>query len=631
MLLPIAIAAFLVILSAFWYLESKYLLTREYPTIYQLLSTLFSVVVFQFSSDKSHVSRLINNAKKTPNKIFLVFEGKSYTYQQIDQESNRMARYLRNVCDVKSGDRVSILMENRPEYLIAFFALAKCGAIASLINYNLREKALLHCLTITDSRHIIYQPSLHSALDQIYNELQQAKNFDFIAYAAPGENIKEDEMLGRVVDETVLKAHDPNSTEKSWRTCNANDSAAFIFTSGTTGLPKAAHVQHLKLVAAGEMFSRMGRLTSEDRVYVSLPLYHMNAVGLGVGIALARGGSVLLSRKFSVSKFFEECAAGEATAMMYIGEVCRYLLSRPVGPGDRDHKVRTAVGNGLRPEIWEEFKRRFGITNIGEFYGGTEGTVGLFNFNWDSVGVGSVGHLGPVLRLFYGPTIIEIDPITEEPVRDKNGYCVECPVNKPGELINRNNSWIPVSEFKGYYGNKAANQKKLLENVFKKGDSYFRTGDLIKRDECGFYYFVDRLGDTFRWKGENVSTAEVSTVVSSFPGIREATVYGTIVPHHDGRAGMAAVVLDENFDWDGFAEYLLSGKFPKYAVPVWIRVLEKLEVTGTFKHQKVALRNQGIEVTSYADTVYKLDFRAKKFVPFGEEDLEAINDGRVNV
>ncbi|KAI9136423.1 hypothetical protein BKA69DRAFT_1104278 [Paraphysoderma sedebokerense] len=611
------------------YLDAKYSMARETYMIYSLLRSLKLLKTLEYSSDSSHVVRLVNNAKRYPKKVFLVCEDKIWTYEEFNKEVNRMAHYLRDGCNVRPNDVVSLFMENCPDFLIALFAIGKCGAIASLINYNLRDKPLLHCLTITNGAHILYHPSLVSAVQPISAELLK-RNVQFIAYSK--EPIPSAEsLLGSFVNDDVLSKYSDMETDKKWRKCKHLDTACFIFTSGTTGLPKAAVIPHVKLWGIGQLFSDLGHITKEDRVYIALPLYHTNAVGIGVGMALSKGGSILLSRKFSVSKFWEECHAGEATAMMYIGELCRYLLSRPQSPKDREHKVRTAIGNGLRPEIWEDFKTRFNIPRVGEFYGATEGTVALFNYNTNNFGAGAVGHMGRVLSISYAPKIIEIDPITEDPVRNKNGYCVQCPYGKAGEMIAKIDDRIATSQFKGYYGNKSANEKKLLRDVFTKGDAYFRTGDLLKKDKDGFYYFVDRLGDTFRWKGENVSTAEVGTIVASFPGISEATIYGTLVPDHDGRAGMAAIVVDPSkFDMNEFPKYLLK-QLPRYAVPVFIRFLEKLETTGTFKHQKVKLRNEGIEVAEFTDKVFMLDFKESKFKPFTTNELAAIKRGEIKI
>jgi fatty-acyl-CoA synthase len=409
--------------------------------------------------------------------------------------------------------------------------------------------------------------------------------------------------------ELATRSPDPIDREVR-RGLKAADKLFYIYTSGTTGLPKAANVSHLRACLMGGGAAGAQELGPEDRVYVTLPLYHSAGGVMAAGSALLSGGVLVLARKFSASRFWSDCRENEVTSFQYIGELCRYLLHTPEHPDEQRHRVRICIGNGLRPEIWEAFQERFNIPKIIEFYGATEGNVALMNLDGK---VGAIGRLPRLIRAAMGVALIRYDVAKDEHVRGPDGFCVPCKPGEVGEAIGRITG---VSRFEGY-SNPEATEKKILRNVFKTGDAYFRTGDLMRLDADDYFYFVDRIGDTFRWKGENVSTNEVAEVLSVCPGVKEANVYGVTVPDQDGRAGMAALVVNEGFDPTALAERC-GRELPGYARPLFLRLLPQIEITGTFKHRKVELVKEGFDPAAISDPLYFLDGE-RGYVPLDAE------------
>jgi fatty-acyl-CoA synthase len=369
----------------------------------------------------------------------------------------------------------------------------------------------------------------------------------------------------------------------------AKDVALYIFTSGTTGLPKAAKMTHMRVQLYMSGFAGSTGSLPSDRIYITLPLYHATGGLCALGAALLNGGSVVLKRRFSASHFWEEVAAEGCTMFVYIGELCRYLVNHEPSPDETRHKLRLAFGNGLRPDIWPVMKQRFRIPEILEFYGSTEGNVSLFNFDGRE---GAIGRAPKWLRKRFNVRLVQFDVEAEKPVRGMNGFCIEAGPGQIGECIGKIGG-DARGEYTGYV-DKAASEKKVLRDVFEKGDAWFATGDLMKSDADGYLYFVDRIGDTFRWKGENVSTNEVAERLQAAPGVKEATVYGVAVDGADGRAGMAALVIDGAFDAKGFAEHV-AAELPTYARPLFVRIMPEIDTTGTFKVRKMDLVADGYD------------------------------------
>jgi fatty-acyl-CoA synthase len=401
------------------------------------------------------------------------------------------------------------------------------------------------------------------------------------------------------------------------------DLAFYIFTSGTTGMPKAAKISHLRMLFM--MYGFAGALNAgpSDRMYNVLPLYHSAGGICALGPALTTGGSVVIRRKFSLHEFWSDVNRYRPTFFQYIGELCRYLLNAPTSAHEQDHSLRAITGNGLRPEIWQTFQSRFRIPKIVEFYGATEGNVSMLNYDGR---LGAVGRIPSYMRSLMPVRIVRFDVEHEMPIRNAEGFCIECDSDEAGEAIGRISS-DPRQRFEGY-SREEDTRKKILRDVFEKGDAWFRTGDLLKRDAHGYFYFVDRIGDTFRFKGENVSTNEVAEALGVIAGIKEANVYGISLPGMDGRVGMAALAVEPGFRLDRLAAQL-ADSLPAYAQPVFIRLRPELEITGTFKLRKIDLVQEGADPARIDDPLYVL--KEDQYVPLDAQYYADICAGRIRL
>ncbi|KNX38511.1 long-chain-acyl-CoA synthetase [Luteipulveratus halotolerans] len=501
-------------------------------------------------------------AAKQPDQPFLKFDGQVLSYGEANKQVNRYASVLQEQ-GVERGDVVGVLAHNELETMLAMLATVKLGAIAGLINYNQRGEVLAHSLGILDARVVLVGDDCPEVLPSAgeAGARQHVLTFSDLRAKAQGASDANPEVTAQIV---------------------AKEKAFYIFTSGTTGMPKASVMSHFRWLKSYSGLGALGvRLRKDDTLYCCLPLYHNNSVTVGLSSVLAGGAAMAIGRKFSASKFWDDIVAYDATAFVYIGEVCRYLLSQPERPIDREHRVRVIVGNGLRQDIWHDFQRRFGIDRIAEFYGASECNIAFIN----AYGVDETAGTCP---LPY--KVVEYDLETGEAKRNAKGRLTKVKTGETGLLLAKITDKQP---FDGYTDPEAT-EKKLLRNGFKKGDVWFNTGDLVRHQGLQHVAFVDRLGDTFRWKGENVATTEVEAALARVPGIADSTVYGVEVPGTDGRAGMAAVVLEPGADLHGQAVAdKLYDLLPSYAVPLFIRVVDSLEQTSTFKSRKVELRNEG--------------------------------------
>ncbi|KAI9482512.1 hypothetical protein BDB00DRAFT_933901 [Zychaea mexicana] len=599
------------------YLDAKYAIRNDL-THFRAVGTAIINHLRVERQDKIHLYyHFRDKAKSMPNRVFLIFEGRAYTYRQLELSSNRLAHWLLSQ-NVKPKDIICMMEQNHPTFYIALWAIMKIGAIPSLINTNLQEDPLLHCLTIADTRIFLFDPMYESQVATIA-EAARAAGVSLYAYGEATEfDSSTTSSLGPALTPEALAPYpDIDTDEALIKGVGVSDAAWLIYTSGTTGLPKAAVVQHARLNGVIFGSTVLSGITKDDVSYCCLPLYHSSACA-----------TLVVARKFSVTKFWDDVYNNN-----YIGELCRYLMNRDPHPHERDHKLHTCFGNGMPPEIWKQFRERFNVQKICEFYGATEGPGGLFNLNVNDHGAGAVGYFGPLLRglLRSEVKIIKIDPISEEPIRDKNGFCIQCAYDDPGEMIIGMQGQGGRARFDGYYKNSKATSKKILVDALKKGDIYFRTGDLLKMNSEGMYYFLDRLGDTFRWHSENVATTEVSQVIGKYPAVAETNVFGVKVPSHVGRAGMVALILRPNttLDFADFYQYL-SKHLPKYAVPLFIRFVPSMNITGTFKQQKVLFRDQGIDkVPDDQQPIYWL--KGNTYVPFTAEDYAKVSTGKVKL
>lgn len=520
------------------------------------------------------------NARAAPHDLAFEMDDEHLTWSELYVTTSRVAHTLA-AAGVKAGDVVALYAENSPFYIAAVLGISRVGATTALINTNLRGRTLSHAISVSNARVTLVSHTLEPALrecEELCRTLDRILVFDDNPYAG-------------------LLANTPTTPFPSARV-KSDEDFIYIYTSGTTGLPKPCRVSHARAVLAGVGFGPlMFQFQPGDKLYCVLPLYHANGLMLGAASAMVCRVPMAIRRSFSASAFWDDVDRYQATAILYIGELCRYLVNSPPHPKERGNTLRVAVGNGLRPDIWPRFKARFGIDTVREFYGATEAPGFIANISGREGSVGRV-PLGGVgwLRL------VQYDVDNDEHVRNPKGFCVPCGPNEVGELLIRVSKLSSGGLAYRGYTDETATQKKLLQNVFRKGDQYFRSGDLLRRDADGFFYFVDRIGDTFRWKGENVSTAEVADVITHNDGIDEATVIGVPVPNMDGQAGLAAVVPSGDFDPDRF--WAAVSDLPAYAQPRFVRVMGSLAKTGTFKIQKNELRNDGVDPSKVADVLY---------------------------
>lgn len=541
-------------------------------------------------------------AAERPNDPFLVFEGRTQTVAEVDAAVDRHAAAYAAL-GVGHGDVAALCLHNRPALLLHLYGLGRLGAIGALVNPNLRGDTLAGAIARAKPRVVVAGDQTAAAVSEL-PRLPATAFIDREDDRPPSDRLRP--------WEEALRLGDAASGRTATGAARLDDVLAYIYTSGTTGLPKPALVKHHRFVRVGAGLAAVLRTTSEDCVYCCLPLYHANAVVLAASIAVTSRCRLALARRFSASRFWDECAETGATTFVYIGELGRYLHNTAAGPHDRAHRVSRIFGNGMRGELWPPFRDRFGISRIHEFYGSTEGNAETCNV------LGVAGSCGPMLPGRMALARYDVD--AEELVRGPRGYCQRVGPREPGLLLGKISA---RNEFIGYT-DREASEKKILRDVFKKGDAWFDTGDLLERDRLGHLYFVDRLGDTFRWKGENVSTAEVAGSLATLDGIAEAVVYGVVVPGTEGRAGMAGLVLTAPFD--GARLYAAIGSaLPGYAQPRFLRVADQVAVTHTFKHAKNDAKREGFDPAAVgSDALYIRDPRARAYVELTPERLEAV-------
>ncbi|XP_062318627.1 hsFATP2a_ACSVL_like domain-containing protein [Osmerus eperlanus] len=554
----------------------------------------------------------LDAVKKHPNKTFIHFEGKAHSYSEVDKQSNKVARALQTHARLKEGDTVALFLGNEPCFAWTWLGLAKLGCAAALLNFNIRSKSLLHCFSCCGAKVIIASAELKGAVDEVLPVLrQQGISVYLLSEECSVEGI-------HALSDNISQASDEPLSPDLRSNVTFRSAALYIYTSGTTGLPKAALVTHERVWAASFIQAASG-VTSEDVFYINLPLYHSAGFLIGLSGAIERGITVVLRRKFSASQFWEDCRKHNITVMQYIGETMRYLCNTPKKDNEKDHKVRIAIGNGVRLDIWSEFLNRFGDIHVRELYAATEGNIGFINY---TTKIGVVGRVNFLHRYLFPYTLIKFDIEKEEPVRNAKGLCIKAAKGETGLLVGKVTKRSP---FVGYAGNQQQTEKKRLRDVLQKGDLYFNTGDLLRIDSDSFVYFQDRVGDTFRWKGENVATTEVADILTMVKCIAQANVYGVHVEGHEGRIGMAAVILEEGeeFDYDGTFK-TVANYLPAYARPRFIRIQSSLEMTGTFKMKKVRLVEDGFNPSTIQDRLYFLDSDKKTYVPLTEEIYSSI-------
>jgi fatty-acyl-CoA synthase len=542
----------------------------------------------------------------------------SLSYRDLADAVNRYARWALQV-GLVPGDVVCLLMPNCPDYLAIWLGLTRAGVVVSLLNTNSRGAALAHSINIVSPRYVIVAAALVPSA-----RTARASVPETVGYWQHGPG---DDEFPRL-DLASARLPSEKLTEQECAPPALDDRALHIYTSGTTGLPKAANVSHLRLMQWSHWFAGLMDTRPSDRMYNCLPLYHSVGGVVATGATLVRGGTVVLRERFSTSEFWKDIVAERCTLFQYIGELCRYLLGSPPHPEETSHSLRLCCGNGLRADVWEPFQQRFRIPQILEYYAATEGSFSLYNCEGRP---GAIGRIPPFLSHRMPVALVKFDEVGGVPLRDDQGLCARCAVNEVGEAIGEisNVAGKHGGRFEGY-ADAEASEKKVLRNVFAHGDAWYRTGDLMRKDEQGFYYFVDRVGDTYRWKGENVSTGEVTAAITAFPGVTDAAVFGVAVSGADGRAGMAALVVDSGFELGAFRRHLVE-RLPDYARPLFLKVVPGIELTGTFKLRKQDLAAQGYARTRADEVLYFDDRQQGTYVVMDESVYERIRDGKMRL
>mmetsp|Transcript_61119 Transcript_61119/g.199828 ORF Transcript_61119/g.199828 Transcript_61119/m.199828 type:complete len:635 (+) Transcript_61119:115-2019(+) len=610
-------------------LDSKLNLSADLKSFKRLTKCLAIMKYGKRADDFTIADIWAESVAKWADSTFVIFEHRRLTFKDVDMMSNQMAHWLLEQ-GFKTGDVIAMVMENKAEFIAWWLAMTKIGLQVAMINYNTKQKGLVHCIKVANASGVLFDADTAQSIHDVEGELAGIKLLHW--GSAPSLPFKS--TLPVTHDALLAYPRDAGKFKAMRKGIKMSDNFGFIYTSGTTGLPKAANIMHVKFAGMGSMILASG-LGPSDRLYTCLPIFHSAGGGIGVIGCILTGATLVLSRKFSNSRFWYEIMAYDCTAFQYIGELGRYLVNYAKEHPEvtkLPHKVKVAIGNGMRPEVWDDFQDGFRIPLVAEFYGATEGNGALINFceRGDKASRGAVGRAGTLLTKVLKARVLKFDYETEEVIRGPDGFCIECAHGDAGELVFPNVKDDPSKEFKGYTDPKAT-AKKLLSDAFEKGDSWFRSGDLLSKDSAGYFYFIDRIGDTFRWKGENCSTMEISEIVSAFPGVTEANVYGVKVPGSaDGRACMVAISggaqLQEQAQLDALLK-LCEKELPKYAQPLFLRFLPDMDITGTFKHQKVALRESGCDPKAVADKLFWFSPASRRYEPFGASEYQQLEKG----
>lgn len=672
--MPLAVAAPAAVASLA-YLNARTQFSADYNLLFALL---VSTVKESLSEKRDRVNLFYTleqhaTAKKTANSPSVVYEGRSWTYKEFYDTVLKYAAWLKQRYSIAPKEIVAMDFMNSPQFLFMWLALWSLGAHPAFINYNLTGNPLLHCIRVSTARIIFVDVEVKSSFSSEVADAVASQDF------RDGKGPVEVVFFDHDIEQQILSTEGHREPDSSRSGAVGHEMANLIYTSGTTGLPKPAIVSWNKGLIGGGFVSGWLGMKRTDRFYTvssslplpvrspvfhvrhltsplqCMPLYHSSAAILGFCSCLVVGNTFILGHKFSTRTFWPEVRASNATIIQYVGETCRYLLAAPpqIDPVtgenlDAKNHVRMAFGNGLRPDIWNRFKQRFGIDTIGEFYAATEGTSGAWNLSSNDFSSGAVGRNGAIASALLGSqlAIVELDWETEQPLRVPNpenpkldNLCRKVPRGEPGELLYKLDPADIRKKFQGYFNNEKASESKIMRDVLVKGDAWFRTGDVMRWDKEGRWWFCDRIGDTFRWKSENVSTSEVSEALGTHPSVHEANVYGVELPNHDGRAGCASVLFDGNVSVDarllGSVADHVKGILPRYAVPLFLRVTTEMQATGNNKQQKHVLRIEGVDPErvrgsgSGRDRLFWL--KDGTYVEFSAGDWEAMRGGRVKL
>ncbi|CAI2356125.1 unnamed protein product [Caenorhabditis sp. 36 PRJEB53466] len=591
----------------------------------KLLVSVKSTIRRMFSRNKPIHEIFLDQVREHPNKVAVVEieTGRQLTYVELNKLANQYANLYAKE-GYKLGDVVALFMDNSIDFFAIWLGLSKIGVVSAFINSNLKLEPLAHSINVSKCKSVI----TNSTLLKTYNAAIDKKLIDssINVFLAGDDSFGGYRSLGR--DLHLFSEEEPLPVPG----LDFKSVLCYIYTSGTTGNPKPAVIKHFRYfwisMGSGKAFG----MQKSDVVYITMPMYHSAAGIMGIGSLISFGTTAVIRKKFSASNFWKDCVKYNVTATQYIGEICRYLLAAKPCPEEKQHKVRLMWGNGLRGQIWKEFVGRFGIKRIGELYGSTEGNSNIVNLDNH---VGSCGFMPiyPHIGAFYPVRLIRVDRASGELVRDKNGLCIPCVPGETGEMVGVIKEQDALLKFEGYVS-EGDTQKKIYRNVFKEGDKVFASGDILHWDELGYLYFVDRCGDTFRWKGENVSTTEVEGILQPVMEVEDATVYGVTVGKMEGRAGMAGIVVKEGTDVEKFLTDItnrLSENLASYAIPVFIRLCKEVDRTGTFKLKKTDLQKAGYDLDACkGDPIFYWSAADKGYQPLTEQMQKDIDTGVYN-
>lgn len=553
-------------------------------------------------------------ARARPQAAALLSDAGQLTYRDLAARQRRYARWALAE-GLGKGEVVALLAHNQPDYMAAWLGLTSVGVVVALINTNLAGEALAHSLRAAAPKRLIAA-----------EELAEIARAAVEALAEPPEVWLLGEGPGRRIEAALAALPAEPLTADERRGVTVRDPALLIYTSGTTGLPKAARVSHHRVMSWSCWFAGMLDVRPDDRLYDCLPMYHSVGGVVATGALLVAGGSVVVARKFSADRFWDEVVRWDCTLFQYIGELCRYLAQAPPSANERRHRLRIACGNGLSGAVWTAFQARFAIPRIVEFYAATEGNFSLFNVEGEP---GAIGRVPGFMAHRFPAALVAYDPETGAPARGADGLCLRCARGETGEAIGRIASADPAHRFEGYT-NPAETEKKVLRDVFEPGDAWLRTGDLMRLDARGFFHFVDRIGETFRWKGENVSAGEVAAAIDACPGVEACAVFGVSVPGAEGRAGMAAIVARPGFDLAQLRAHLARA-LPAYARPLFLRLAPALAITETFKKASDRLAAQGFDPATISDPLFFAEPAAQAYVPLDAALFARISQGVVRL
>ena len=559
-------------------------------------------------------SILEENAVKFRDRPAVYFEEEVYTHHAFNGLVNQYAHYLQGI-GVGKGTVAVIYLENRLATVVLIAALSKLGAVASLINANQRERVLQHSIEADQGRYFLIGAERVAAFEAIREHLTLSSETIILGIGNGSANSFPPDYLPLHELAKEQSRRNPATT----RTVTLGDRFANVFTSGTTGMPKASMQTHRKWYTCYLWYGKMNlNLNASDVLYVAIPYFHTNALIVAWPSAAAGGAAMAIRRRLSISNFWKDVRRYDVSAFIYIGEICRYLMNRPETPQDASHRVRKIIGNGLRPDIWKPFKKRFGIAEVYELYGASDSPLSftnIFNLNC-TVGTNRAEY-----------AIVKYDAENDVMVRNQDGFMERVVAGEPGLLLARIS---PETHLPGYV-NPAKNREKMLHDVLEMGDLWFNTGDLIREVGFGHVQFVDRMGDTFRWKGENVSTAEVEANLNLLPQVAHSAVYGIALPDTDGRAGMAALLPAtpvEEWDWRALTN-ALRDLLPSYSVPIFLRLVPEFAKTATHKIQKAVLKKEGLIPPKGSGDIYVLLPGADAYQPLSETIREDIKRGAI--